>query len=120
VHSATASFKETLPYFEILGGRFIGHGPVESFAVRPVGKSQVFVGIPGFTVKDELYLHECQPGISIHFETAYQGVQAPIVWTYPYGQGRVCYAVPGHRAGTMFNPVYQKILRRGLEWVCQN
>lgn len=31
LHSATASFKDCLPYFDILGGRFIGHGKVEPF-----------------------------------------------------------------------------------------
>jgi hypothetical protein len=36
IHAATASFKETLPYFEILGGRFIGHGPVEGIHAHKV------------------------------------------------------------------------------------
>jgi len=40
------------------------------------------------------------------------------VWTYYYGQGRVCYAVPGHRTETMRDKTYQKILQRGLAWVC--
>jgi type 1 glutamine amidotransferase len=118
VHTATAAFKQQSHYFEILGGRFIGHGPVEPFEVKPVPESEIFAGIPAFTVKDELYIHELQLGITPHFTVTHEGQEIPIVWTYLYGQGRICYAVPGHRTETMRNETYQKVLRRGLAWVC--
>jgi type 1 glutamine amidotransferase len=118
VHTATAAFKEQRHYFEILGGRFIGHGPVEAFEVKPVADSEIFAGIPAFTVADELYVHELQPGITAHFTATHAGQEVPIVWTYHYGQGRVCYAVPGHRTETMHNETYQKVLQLGLAWVC--
>jgi len=118
VHSATAAFQKQLHYFEILGGRFIGHGPIVSFEVKPVSESAIFSGIPAFTVKDELYIHELQPGITPHFTATHEGQEVPAVWTYHYGQGRVCYAVPGHRTETMRDATYQKILQRGLTWVC--
>jgi type 1 glutamine amidotransferase len=118
VHSATAAFKEQLHYFEILGGRFIDHGLVAPFEVQPVIESEFFADIPAFTVKDELYIHELQPGIVPHFTAIHAGKEIPIVWTYHYGQGRVCYAVPGHRTETMRDEIYQKILQRGLVWVC--
>lgn len=118
VHTATAAFKERIRYFEILGGRFIGHGPVAPFEVTPIPGSKVFAGIPAFTVKDELYIHDLQPGITPHFTAAHAGQEVPIVWTYSYKAGRVCYAVPGHRTETMRNKIYQKVLQRGLKWVC--
>jgi type 1 glutamine amidotransferase len=118
VHSATAAYIEQKHYFEILGGRFIGHGPVTSFDVKPVSESEIFDDIPAFTVKDELYIHELQPGITPHFTAMHEGQEIPVVWTYHYGQGRVCYTVPGHRTVTMRDGVYQRILQRGLEWVC--
>jgi type 1 glutamine amidotransferase len=120
VHTATAAFKQQLHYFEILGGRFIGHGPVEPFEVKPVPESKIFVGIPAFTVKDELYIHELQPGIMAHFTATHEGQEIPIVWTYQVGKGRVCYAVPGHLTETMRNETYQQVLRRGLAWVSGN
>lgn len=116
LHAATASFKDSLPYFEILGGRFIGHGAVEPLEILKVNDS-VFSGINGFTVKDELYLHELQPGIEVHFIAKYQGKDVPVVWTYRYHHGKVCYAVPGHTIGSMKNKTYQDILQRGLKWV---
>ena len=117
VHSATASFKQTPHYFEILGGRFIGHGQVENFTVKPAENPTIFGAIPGFDVVDELYLHECQPDIEVHFTTEYEGEEVPVVWTHTYGKGRICYACPGHRTGSMKNETYQKILQRGLDWV---
>jgi type 1 glutamine amidotransferase len=118
IHSATASFKHQSRYFEIIGGRFIGHGAVENFAVKQV-KDDVFGDVADFSVKDELYLHELQPGIEVHFSTEHQGQAVPVVWTYRYGQGRVCYAVPGHTVGSMQHPAVQTILRRGLKWVTE-
>ena len=117
IHSATASFKKTKRYYEILGGRFIGHGAVENFEVRR-RKDGIFDSIAPFTIKDELYIHELQPGITAHFTAKHAGQEAPAVWTYRCGAGKVCYAVPGHTAESMKHPAVQEILRRGLKWVC--
>jgi type 1 glutamine amidotransferase len=118
IHAATASFKESLPYFEILGGRFTGHGAVEEFEARRVS-DEIFDGIDSFVVNDELYIHELQPGIQVHFTTPLDGKEVPVLWTYRYGEGKVCYAVPGHRTESMRNKTYQQILQRGLMWVSQ-
>lgn len=115
IHAATASFKETLAYFDILGGRFIGHGKVEPFEVSSKN-SKIFSGISNFTVKDELYIHELNDKIQVHFTAKHEGKDVPVVWTFQYGKGKVCYAVPGHTSATMSNPTYQVVLRRGLEW----
>lgn len=116
IHGATASFKGTMPYFDILGGRFIGHGKVAKFAIRKVDE-MVFGSIGDFEVRDELYLHELRAGIVVHFVARHQGKDIPVVWTYHYGKGRVCYSLPGHTSATMQNPIYQKVLLRSLEWV---
>lgn len=118
IHAATASFKEILPYFEILGGRFIGHGAVEPFEVKRV-RDDIFGGIDYFVVRDELYIHELQPGIEVHFTAKHEGQDVPVVWTYRYGKGKICYAVPGHTTESMKNRTYQEVLKRGLEWVCE-
>jgi type 1 glutamine amidotransferase len=116
IHAATASFKASLPYFEILGGRFIGHGQVEKIEVTKI-RDEIFHGIGDFTVRDELYIHELHPGIEVHFTAKHEGRDVPIVWTYRYGKGKVCYAGPGHTTSTMKNQTYQQLLQRGLNWV---
>ena len=116
IHAATASFKETMPYFKVLGGRFVGHGAVEPFEVTKV-RDGIFSGTENFIVKDELYIHELEPDIEVHYTAKHEEKDIPVVWTYRYGNGKVCYAVPGHTTGTMRNKTYQNILQRGLEWV---
>jgi type 1 glutamine amidotransferase len=117
VHSATASFKDQKHYFEILGGSFIGHGKVEEIRVEN-SKSEIFGDIGDFVIKDELYIHELQPGITPHFTATHEGQEVPIVWTYQYSTGKVCYVLPGHTTRSLKHPSVQEILRSGLGWVC--
>lgn len=118
IHSATASFKDSPRYFEILGGRFSHHGPVVSFDIDPLPTGEaVFTDVGSFTVHDELYLHDLQPGNQVHFTAIYDGEQQPMIWTRTVGHGRVCYFVPGHCTQTMKNPQMQELLVRGLAWV---
>lgn len=115
LHSATASFKDCPSYFEILGGRFIGHGEVEPFEMVN-RRGGIFDNTPDFTLTDELYFHDLSPTIQVHFTVSCAGQEVPVVWTRHHGRGKICYAMPGHTAGSMNHPVYQSLLRRGLEW----
>jgi type 1 glutamine amidotransferase len=117
LHSATASFKGSPLYSQILGGRFSGHGPLESFEVRG-RRYDIFRGIEPFTIRDELYLHELEPGIDVHFTAMHGNGETPVVWTHRYKKGRVCYVEPGHTAASLRHPAVQEILRRGLNWAC--
>lgn len=116
IHSASASFMDSSVYFEIIGGRFKHHGRIKKFMVRPVAGTNVFNRIPPFTVEDELYIHDLQPGIIPHFTALEDKEEIPMVWTHFFGKGRVCYAVPGHRPETMYHPDYQNLLKQGLSW----
>ena len=118
VHSATASFKQEARYFDILGGRFTGHGAVKKFEIMHCGEEGVFPSSPAFSVYDELYFHDLNPNIKVQYMTIREGKEVPVVWTYQYGQGKVCYAMPGHTIRSMKNPAVQKILQEGLKWVC--
>ena len=37
-----------------------------------------------------------KPGIDVDFTAKQKGRDIPVVWTYHFGKGKVCYAVPGH------------------------
>ena len=120
LHSVTASFREQSRFFEIIGGEFKEHGPVEKFEVTPVASEvEVFQGIAGFTVQDELYLHDHQADIEPHFSAAHQGKTVPIVWTHTYGEGRICYSSLGHRSAVFRVPQYRELLIHGLNWVTE-
>jgi type 1 glutamine amidotransferase len=120
IHSVTASFKDSDHFTDILGGKFRGHGRIKPFDVEPIANiSDIFASVPSFRVKDELYLHDLQPDIEVQFATTYEGQPVPVVWTRRHGNGRICYACPGHKAASIRVPAYQQVLIRGLAWVCQ-
>jgi type 1 glutamine amidotransferase len=120
VHSASASFKEEPRYHDILGGRFVGHGPVEAFVVQPaVSQDEAFGDVSEFSVRDELYRHEYDAANRIHFHTRVDQECEPVVWTRRRGRGRVCYCALGHTASVMRHPRVHQILRRGLAWVSE-
>jgi type 1 glutamine amidotransferase len=126
IHSATASFKGKPEYFAILGGRFTGHGPLCELEVRPVKMNdEIFTNIGPFMLNEEPYEHELDPACVVHFDARHpeaktNNLRLPVVWTRFYGQGRVCYCLPGHRSAAMRHPVVREILQRGLNWACRH
>lgn len=119
IHSTTASFKHCAEYFEVLGGRFIKHEKVQPFEVRPLSESSLFSSFECFEVRDEIYVHELNPAVQIHFVTEQYRTTLPVVWSYSYGAGRVLYAMPGHCSLSLMNRSYQRLLIKGLGWVSE-
>ncbi|MBN2502396.1 MAG: ThuA domain-containing protein [Anaerolineales bacterium] len=123
VHSASASFKGMDKYYEVLGGEFVSHGPVEEFELIPgSAMDDIFGRGERFTIYDELYRHEYDPDNMIHYHVevkteAGEIEKEPFVWTRAFGQGRICYCAFGHTVKALQQPGAQAILRRGLRWV---
>lgn len=118
VHAAAASFMHASRYHALLGGRFRTHGPVEAFQVHPVeSEDPVFGAVPVFSVQDELYRHEYDPAVRVHFYTVVAGEQEPVVWTRTHGKGRVGYLALGHTPDSLRHPAVVQIIRRGVSWV---
>lgn len=121
IHSATASFKTSDEYFDLLGGRFVGHDPVMEFEIIPrnLPESPFSTGSP-FTVRDELYIHEIKNDITVHHHSVFKGNEEPVVWTRRHHQGRVCYLEPGHCASSLKHPEMVKLVKEGLAWVSKS
>ena len=119
IHSATASYKQNPGYFDILGGRFTGHGPVEPFSLsrRLPGNPVCGETSDPVNVTDELYFHEITGEIDIRMSANLDGRRIPAVWTRSHGLGRICYIGPGHRTATMKLGSMQNLITRGLEWL---
>ncbi len=117
LHSASASFKEQPRFTELLGGRFRSHGPVERLQVRPaLTPDPLFGPISSFEIQDERYLHDCDPGNTVHFYTEVAGQREPLVWSRRSGRGRVLYCAAGHTAASLRHPAVVEILISGLRW----
>ncbi len=121
VHSASASFKEHLKYFKIIGGRFISHGKVRSFNVRPEESArEIFPDVKTFSVVDELYIHDYQDDVTVRYTTDIKGVKEPVVWTKEHGKGKVCYCSLGHQAKVMGIPEVKEIIQGCIKWILKD
>jgi type 1 glutamine amidotransferase len=119
IHAASASYRDEAQWLRMLSGRFREHGPVDTFRVEPsLDEDEIFGGVSSFSIRDELYRHDYDPNVRVHFSTVVNGDREPVVWTKYWGVGRVCYCSLGHSASSVHHPQVQEILRRGLAWVC--
>jgi type 1 glutamine amidotransferase len=112
------------------------HSPRHDFQVTIVDRSHPIVaGLGnGFSiVDDELYVHlkTVEPGERHVIATAYDAPEfykdksrvlfeedrvAPMLWTRPWGKGRVFVTALGHDVKAMQNPGFRITLARGAEW----
>jgi len=125
-------------YSEMLGATWapedISHAPRHVFTVKWVdGDHPIARGLPPtFVANDELY-HRIKLRSNAHvLATAYDdpgngsapagtreagtGKDEPVVWTVPYGAGRVVYISLGHDVRAMSQPGFIAALTRGTEW----
>ena len=124
LHGASASFKSHPKYFEMLGGRFIGHKEQKDFDIIISDQNhQITKGLTDFTFKDEPYRHDFSIGKDIHIlaEANYHDKDdpalEPIMWIKTYGNGRVFYCALGHRNISLKDEIFQAIILKAIKWV---
>ena len=104
----------------------IGHATRHVFTVQWVDQNHPIArGLPPtFVANDELY-HRIQLRPNAHvLATAYDdpqfkgatGKEEPVIWTVPYGQGRVVMMVLGHDLLAMTQSGFMDALAREAEW----
>ena len=127
---------EVDPYIKMVGGEFKGHGSQQKATMKVASNS--FPGLEdlkdfGFT--EEWYsLNNLAPDMHVILvqdtnsmpakngqrEPQYQRPPYPATWAKKYGDGRVFYTNMGHREDVWTNPVFQKVVIAGLNWVAGN
>ncbi|MBL8849100.1 MAG: ThuA domain-containing protein [Planctomycetaceae bacterium] len=134
-HSAGDTFHEYEPYWDMMGGTFIGHPwnsnasvtlinhDPENPCVQPFGQD--------FVIQDEIYMYRhWQPEkvrvlLSLDYArsptksdvpTAH-GYHVPVCWVKEYGAGRVYYNNLGHNEASWANPAYLKSITNAVAWI---
>ena len=118
LHSTTASFSNQPKFTEIVGAKFVRHGPITEYLVQP-SESQniVYSGISEFIVEDELYRQKYTKNAIEQFIYHGKRLVEPLIWINNYGKGRIVGISPGHKTETLNNPKMVIIMRRSLEWL---
>lgn len=114
LHSATATFKTSDDYWELVGGRFTTHS-FREFEVKCEDPSHPVTRVfSSFRVTDEDYHHTFKPGVVLQVLATREG--DPTMWTRQYGRGRVIINTLGHDARAWNNRVFQTLAFRSVYW----
>jgi len=120
VHSATDAFKRSDPYWEMVGGRFAGHGGGKFQVVILDHEHVITKPMADFEIQDETYRHRYHPEsekLLHHLIRCNRGKeQQSMAWVRPYGKGRMFYTSLGHGTPAWKNPAFQRLVVRGLYW----
>ncbi len=131
-HSATDTYHNYEPYWDMIGGTFNGHPwnagetvgikihDAEHPAIQPWARDG-----DSFQITDEIYrFKNFQPekvrvlmSLDMANTKKKEPYHVPIAWVKEYGEGKVFYLSLGHREDVWTNPTYQQSLLGGIKWV---
>jgi type 1 glutamine amidotransferase len=119
LHNSMGLYPESGGYLELVGGRYIGHGPLERFRVEVVDPNHpVTRGVNNFTVADEQHTPPYDRR-KVHLlleNRSDDGTVAAAGWVYEPGKGRLCHLANGHTREALAHPMYQRLLRNAVQW----
>ena len=121
IHSATDSFKDSDRYWEMVGGRFAGHGGGE-FAVHIYDKDHPITrGLEDFEIQDETYRHDYHRNAQMRslIRMSRGDERQSMGWVSRYGKGRLFYTGLGHGRAAWLNPTFQRLVVRGMYWAAR-
>jgi type 1 glutamine amidotransferase len=119
LHNSMGLYPPSGGYLELVGGRYIGHGPLERFRVEVVDRAHpVTRGVSGFSVADEQHTPPYDKE-KVHLllqNRSDDGTVAAAGWAYEPGKGRLCHLANGHTREALAHPMYQRLLANAVNW----
>jgi hypothetical protein len=109
------------PLFDLLGSRYLSHGPGHHegrHTVEIVAGHPVTDGISDFELFDEYYEFELSDGKIIVLAQRHRadGVVIPVMYAREVGAGRVIYLALGHDMRAWGEPAFRALVRQALAW----
>jgi type 1 glutamine amidotransferase len=134
-HSAGDTFHEYEPYWDLMGGTFIGHpwnaGDTVTLTVhdpehpcaKPFGTE--------FVIQDEIYMYrhwqpeKCRVLMSLDYSKSptgneinvEYGYHVPVCWVKENGEGKLYYNNLGHNEMTWTNPAFLESVTNAVSWI---
>ena len=107
------------PYLHLMGGRYIGHGPLERFRVDVVDTAHPIArGVASFFVADEQHTPPYDEE-RVHLllrSRSDDGKIAAAGWAREQGRGRLCHLANGHTLEALLHPMYQRLMSNAVRW----
>ncbi len=119
LHNSMGLYPEQGPYLTLVGGRYIGHGPLERFQVEVVDADHpVTQGVRAFFAADEQHTPPYDEG-RVHLllrNRSDDGKSAAAGWVREPGRGRLCHLANGHTLEALLHPMYQRLMCNAVRW----
>ena len=128
-HSATDTYKNHQPYWDLIGGTFAGHpwgqNSRVTIAVHDVDHPAVKPFDAEFEFQDEIYQYDhWQPekvrvlmSLDMGKTELKRPYHVPVAWAKQVGDGRLFYSNLGHRPQTWENETFMKSVLGAIRWV---
>lgn len=118
LHNSMGLYPEG-PYLNLVGGRYVGHGPLERFRVEVVDTEHPITrGISSFVVADEQHtpVYDANRVHLLLRNRADDGTTGAAGWVREFGKGRLCHLANGHTREALLHPMYQRLMRNAVLW----
>ncbi len=119
LHNSMGLYPPRGPYLDLVGGRYIGHGPLERFRVEVADPDHpVTRGVDTFFVADEQHTPPYDEA-RVHLllrNRSDDGKAAAAGWVREPGRGRLCHLANGHTLEALVHPMYQRLMINAVRW----
>jgi len=117
LHSANVLRRCNDFYREMLGSRFLTHGPIAEFEVFvDLPDHDIVRRVPDFKIVDELYSIERDNDVDVFASAFWHGKKAPMGYSKSFGKGNVVHLANGHDERSLTHPMFTKMMSRGLDY----
>jgi type 1 glutamine amidotransferase len=140
-HSAGDTFHNYAPYWDLMGGVFIGHpwnaGTQVTLTNHEPNHPLVASFGPEFTLKEEIYMYrhwqpaKCRVLLSLDYAKSplnagakkgptintYYGAHVPVCWIKTMGDGKLYYNNLGHNESSWANKQYLDSITQAVKWM---
>lgn len=129
VHSATDTYHDYEPYWDMIGGTFNGHPwtsrDTVTITVHDTNHPVTQPWGEEFEITDEIYQFKHWQPEKVHVLMSLNMAKTelkkpyhvPVAWCKEYGDGRVVYISLGHREDVWTNEKYQESLLGAVKWI---
>ncbi|MBM3735076.1 MAG: hypothetical protein FJW39_04755 [Acidobacteria bacterium] len=120
LHNSMGLYPKDGPYLDLVGGRYIGHGPLERFRVEVTDKTHpVARGLEDWSAADEQHTPPADESkVKVFLRNrSDDGQTAAAGWAYQPGKGRLVHLASGHTRDALEHPMFQRAVGNAVRWL---
>jgi type 1 glutamine amidotransferase len=120
LHNSMGLYPKDGPYLNLVGGNYIGHGPLERFKVEVADKNHPITrGLADWWAADEQHTppYDEKKVRLLLRNRSDEGKVAAAGWAWEPGRGRLAHLASGHTRDALEHPMYRRALGNAVRWL---